>query len=65
MTARAPALGAFILKVASRCNLDCSYCYVYNKADQGWRSRPPLMPEEVVRAAVARIRRHCGRLRQP
>jgi uncharacterized protein len=46
------------LKVASRCNLNCSYCYVYNKGDDSWRSRPAIMHEEVFEAAVARIQRH-------
>jgi uncharacterized protein len=48
----------FTLKVASRCNLNCSYCYVYNKGDDSWRSRPGLMPETVFRATVERIREH-------
>jgi len=26
-----------LLKVASRCNLNCTYCYVYNMGDDGWR----------------------------
>ena len=34
---------AFVLKVVSRCNLNCSYCYVYNKGDSTWRTRPVLM----------------------
>ena len=33
----------FILKVHSRCNLSCSYCYVYEMADQGWRGLPKRM----------------------
>jgi uncharacterized protein len=49
----------FVLKVASRCNLNCSYCYVYNKGDETWRSRPSIMPDAVVTAAVSRIRRYC------
>lgn len=49
----------FILKVASRCNLNCSYCYVYNKGDSTWRSRPSIMPASVFTAAVGRIRRYC------
>lgn len=30
----------FVLKLHSRCNLACDYCYVYQMADQTWRSRP-------------------------
>ena len=49
----------FILKVASRCNLNCSYCYVYNKGDSTWRTRPSIMPDAVFTAAAGRIRRYC------
>jgi len=45
-----PAGGVFILdtvllKVASRCNLNCSYCYVYNMGDDAWRAQPKRMSE--------------------
>jgi uncharacterized protein len=33
----------FVLKVHSRCNLACAYCYVYEMADQGWRKLPRNM----------------------
>lgn len=36
---------SFLVKVASRCNLDCDYCYVYHHADQSWRSMPQLLSE--------------------
>lgn len=39
-----------LLKVASRCNLDCSYCYVYNMGDETWRSLPKRMSPETERA---------------
>lgn len=32
-----------LLKVASRCNLNCSYCYVYHMGDDSWRSMPKFM----------------------
>ena len=48
----------FILKIASRCNLNCSYCYVYNKADSTWKSKPALMSNETFEAALERIRRY-------
>jgi uncharacterized protein len=56
----APPLN-FVLKVVSQCNLNCSYCYVYNKGDETWRQRPRVMPDMVFRAAVSRIRQHCVR----
>lgn len=48
----------FLLKVASRCNLTCSYCYVYQGADRSWARRPRFMSDAVVDAAVKRIEEH-------
>ena len=55
----------FVLKTASRCNLNCSYCYVYNKGDESWRARPALMGDDVFDASVARIRRYREASGQP
>jgi uncharacterized protein len=43
-----------IVKVASRCNLNCSYCYVYNKGDTSWRQRPPQMSDGIFTATLDR-----------
>jgi uncharacterized protein len=51
----------FILKVHSRCNLSCSYCYVYEMADQSWRHMPMRMSPAVVNASVDRIAEHARR----
>ncbi|MEO3843562.1 FxsB family cyclophane-forming radical SAM/SPASM peptide maturase [Streptomyces sp. B22F1] len=48
----------FILKVHSRCNLSCTYCYVYHGADSGWRGRPAMMPEATARRTAQRIAEH-------
>ncbi|MFD0536930.1 radical SAM protein [Actinomadura luteofluorescens] len=48
----------FILKIHSRCNLACDYCYVYEMGDRSWRDRPVTMPPEVVDAAARRIGDH-------
>ena len=48
----------FILKIHSRCNLSCSYCYVYEMADQAWRQLPRQMSRAVAGQAVRRIGEH-------
>lgn len=44
-----------LLKVASRCNLDCGYCYVYHMGDDSWRSQPKLMSEQVAARVAASL----------
>ncbi|HEV2891154.1 MAG TPA: cyclophane-forming radical SAM/SPASM peptide maturase YhhB [Frankiaceae bacterium] len=54
-TTTAPVLRCFLVKVASRCNLACDYCYMYEHADQSWRDQPHFLSAEVERAVSARI----------
>jgi uncharacterized protein len=55
----------FILKIHSRCNLSCSYCYVYEMADQAWREQPRLMSPAVIEMAAKRINEHVRSHRLP
>jgi uncharacterized protein len=55
---RAVPFSEFVLKVASRCNLSCDYCYVYNLNDTSWRGAPRFMSPETCRSAAERIVRH-------
>ncbi|WP_427920854.1 FxsB family cyclophane-forming radical SAM/SPASM peptide maturase [Streptomyces sp. cg40] len=48
----------FLLKIHSRCNLACDYCYVYESADQSWRDRPRAMAPGTVLRAAAHIAEH-------
>src|SRR5690606_11633626 len=48
----------FILKVHSRCNLACDYCYMYEMADQGWRRQPRRMSRQVIDWTAHRICEH-------
>lgn len=54
-TATPPVLRCFLVKVASRCNLACDYCYMYEHADQSWVAQPHFLSDEVERAVVVRI----------
>ncbi|MEU6863713.1 FxsB family cyclophane-forming radical SAM/SPASM peptide maturase [Streptomyces sp. NPDC046876] len=55
----------FVLKTRSRCNLACTYCYVYEMADQSWRGRPAAMSAATRRRAAARIAEHAAAHRLP
>lgn len=46
---------AALLKVASRCNLDCDYCYVYHHVDQTWRNQPAFMSSETLQHFSKRL----------
>lgn len=48
----------FVLKLHSRCDLSCTYCYVYEMADQSWRTRARQMPPAVLDQVCARIAEH-------
>lgn len=48
-------ISSFLVKVASRCNLDCDYCYVYHHADQAWRSMPQVLTDENRQAFARRL----------
>lgn len=37
----------FIVKVASRCDLACTYCYMYLPGDRSWRTAPRLISDAV------------------
>ncbi|WP_322974718.1 FxsB family cyclophane-forming radical SAM/SPASM peptide maturase [Actinacidiphila epipremni] len=52
------AFDQFVVKLHSRCNLACDYCYVYELRDSGWRTRPRTMPVQVRSRLVRRIAEH-------
>lgn len=48
----------FVLKMHSRCNLSCDYCYMYQMSDQSWSSAPLVMPHGVLAHTARRIGEH-------
>lgn len=65
MTNGAPAFRQFVLKVATRCDLACDHCYVYEAADTSWRSKPRFMAGPTVQRAAERIAEHAAAHRLP
>jgi uncharacterized protein len=49
-----------ILKLAALCNLNCSYCYVYNHEDQSFQERPKFISDEVFERTLMVISDYCG-----
>ncbi|WP_432157913.1 MULTISPECIES: FxsB family cyclophane-forming radical SAM/SPASM peptide maturase [unclassified Streptomyces] len=49
---------SFVLKVHSRCDLACDYCYMYRSHDRGWRDQPRTMAPGTVRRVAERVAEH-------
>ncbi|MGW4241402.1 FxsB family cyclophane-forming radical SAM/SPASM peptide maturase [Nocardia sp. NPDC004722] len=52
----------YVVKIHSRCNLACDYCYVYEMADQSWRDQPKVMSRrafvDTCETIAAHVRQH-------
>ncbi|SEK43494.1 uncharacterized protein SAMN04487910_0520 [Aquimarina amphilecti] len=49
---------ALILKVASRCNLNCSYCFMYNLGDTTYKGQPKFMTYEMIDSILEKTKRY-------
>ncbi|MGB3464261.1 MAG: radical SAM protein [Cyclobacteriaceae bacterium] len=49
---------ALVVKVASRCNLNCSYCFMYNLGDETYKLQPKFMQEETVDNILTRTKNY-------
>ncbi|MBI6138830.1 radical SAM protein [Serratia plymuthica] len=48
-----------LYKIAQICNLNCTYCYVYNKGDESWKKRPRLAPLHISESLGDAINEYC------
>lgn len=51
----------FIVKMHGRCNLACTYCYLYEGPDSSWRDRPAAASAAVLDRTATRIAEHAAR----
>ncbi|WP_262916259.1 MULTISPECIES: radical SAM protein [Flavobacterium] len=50
---------SLVLKIASRCNLNCKYCYMYNMEDKSFELQPRFMSNEIVDSIIIKTFNHC------
>ncbi|WP_432103647.1 radical SAM/SPASM protein FxsBH, inactivated beta-hydroxylase extension form [Streptomyces sp. bgisy091] len=50
-----------VLKVHSRCDLACDHCYIYEHADQSWRTRPKSISDEAISWTARRLAEHASK----
>lgn len=56
---RTSAVKYLVVKIASRCNINCTYCYMFNKGDETFKSQPKVMDDKTVDALLANVLQHC------
>jgi len=56
---------SFVLKIASQCNLNCGYCYMYQGADQSWRGAQNCMDLTTLRLCCDRIVEYIESMQTP
>ncbi|UOX32808.1 radical SAM protein [Flavobacterium sediminilitoris] len=54
-----PICKTFVVKIASRCNINCSYCYMYNMGDESYKGQPKVMSIETLEKMITRAKEHC------
>ena len=47
-----------VVKVASRCNINCSYCYMYNLGDMSYKLQPKFIENETVKIFAKKMLNH-------
>lgn len=64
MAAARPFL-EFVVKLHGRCNLACTYCYVYELRDASWKHKPAVLAADTAERLAARVAEHAARNRLP
>ncbi|CAL2102582.1 Elp3 domain-containing protein [Tenacibaculum sp. 190130A14a] len=52
-------VSSFVLKIASRCNLNCSYCYMYNMGDSTYLNQPKFMSLDTITEFAEKLKNYC------
>lgn len=52
-------LNSIVIKVASRCNINCSYCYMYNLGDFSYKIQPKFISKEIITCLIEKLKIYC------
>lgn len=63
MNATVPNRIEAVLKVTERCNINCSYCYYFNKGNDDYRNHPVYIAEDTIREVAAFLAQGVGDLK--
>lgn len=47
-----------VVKIASRCNINCSYCYMYNLGDSSYKMQPKFLGIDTTEKFVEKLLKH-------
>jgi uncharacterized protein len=48
-------IDTILIKVASRCNINCTYCYVYHMGDDNWSRQSKFMSEQTIESMCQQL----------
>lgn len=51
----------FIVKLASRCNINCTYCYMYNLGDESALFQPKFIDESIIQELAQKLKSYQAR----
>ncbi|WCR54297.1 MAG: Anaerobic sulfatase-maturating enzyme [Wolbachia endosymbiont of Ctenocephalides orientis wCori] len=51
-----------VFKLVERCNINCTYCYVFNGENDDWKSHPPYVKYEIVDKIIQFLVQGCKEL---
>ncbi len=49
-----------VLKTVERCNIDCSYCYMFNMGDNTYLKRPVYISKQMIKATAQFLKEGCA-----
>ncbi|MDR2409063.1 MAG: radical SAM protein [Bacteroidales bacterium] len=52
-------INEIVLKITSKCNLSCKYCYVYNKGDTSYVNEPHVISDDIIVKLLQKLNYYC------